>query len=418
MLKGYLEQERKKTGIPSLKLKYNKIIGYFLEVSKSNLGSVPEYFIRRQTLVGGERFSTEALSDMESEIHNASEQIIDLERRHFLEVRRAVREQLDPVLSLTEVVSRLDVLQSFAFAATLYAYNRPRISSERALKIREGRHPVVEANLPGGSFVPNDLELEPGGESFVLLTGPNMAGKSTYLRQNALIVLMAQVGSFVPASEATVGLVDSIYCRVGATDNLARGESTFLVEMSETANILHSATENSLIIMDEVGRGTGTKDGLSIAWAVSEYILNQLGAFTLFATHYHELTALRHEHLKNLSMAVLESQGSIVFLKQVREGPTDNSYGIHVAEMAGVPSEVVRRAEQMLGELRENGDTSPGRRNRSNAPGDSAQPLLFALEQMIHDEILSLDLSRMTPLEALNRIAQWQAQLRNQGEER
>jgi DNA mismatch repair protein MutS len=416
LLKGYLEEERKKTGISSLKLKYNKIIGYFLEVSKSNLGSVPQYFIRRQTLVGGERFSTEALSDMESEIHNASEQIVELERNHFLEVRRTVRESLDPILSVSEVISELDVLQSFAFAATLYAYNRPKISDQKALKVREGRHPVVEAHLPGGSFVPNDLELTAGGNSFILLTGPNMAGKSTYLRQNALILLMAQAGSFVPATEANLGLVDSIYCRVGATDNLARGESTFLVEMSETANILRSATERSLIIMDEVGRGTGTKDGLSIAWAVTEYILNSLGAFTLFATHYHELTALKHRQLKNLSMSVLESQGSIVFLKQVKEGPTDNSYGIHVAEMAGVPPEVVRRAEQMLGELRENGDIRPERIGRREAPGTHVQPLLFALDQVIHDEIRSLDLSRMTPLEALNRIADWQKQLHDRGE--
>jgi DNA mismatch repair protein MutS len=408
LLKGYLEEERKRTGIPSLKLKYNKIIGYFLEVSKSNLGSVPDYFIRRQTLVGGERFSTEDLSEMESEIHNASEQIVELERNHFIEVRRIVREHLDPILSVSEVISELDVLQSFAFAATLYAYNRPKICDQRVLKIREGRHPVVEAHLPGGSFVPNDLELAAGGKSFILLTGPNMAGKSTYLRQNALIVLMAQVGSFVPASEAMVGLVDSIYCRVGATDNLARGESTFLVEMSETANILRSATENSLIIMDEVGRGTGTKDGLSIAWAVTEYILNRLWAFTLFATHYHELTVLRHEQLKNLSMAVLESRGGIVFLKQVREGPTDNSYGIHVAEMAGVPPEVVSRAEQMLGEFKENGGIGTQRLDRSNASGAPVQPLLFAMEQVIQDEIRSLDLSRMTPLEALNRIAEWQ----------
>jgi DNA mismatch repair protein MutS len=222
---------------------------------------------------------------------------------------------------------------------------------------------------------------------------------------------MAQIGSFVPASEATVGLADSIYCRVGATDNLARGESTFLVEMSETANILRSATENSLIIMDEVGRGTGTKDGLSIAWAVTEYILQSLGTFTLFATHYHELTALKHEHLKNLSMAVLESSGEIVFLKQVRKGPTDNSYGIHVAEMAGVPPEVVRRAEQMLGELKENGGISPAAGHRPETENKTTQPLLFALEQMIHEEIRSLDLSRMTPLEAMNRIAEWQKQL-------
>ncbi|UCG00161.1 MAG: DNA mismatch repair protein MutS [Spirochaetaceae bacterium] len=417
LLKGYLEEERKKTGISSLKLKYNRIIGYFLEVSKSNLRSVPPYFIRRQTLVGGERFSTEVLSNMESEIHNASEQIIELERKHFLSIRAAVREQLDPILTISEIVSEIDVLQSFAFTATLYAYTRPKITDARILKIREGRHPVVEAHLPGGSFVPNDLELNSDDKRFVLLTGPNMAGKSTFLRQNALIVLMAQIGSFVPASAATVGLVDSIYCRVGATDNLARGESTFLVEMSETANILRSASERSLIIMDEVGRGTGTKDGLAIAWAVTEYILEQVGAFTLFATHYHELTALKHRRLRNLSMAVLEGDGEIVFLKQIREGPTDNSYGIHVAQLAGVPLEVVRRADQMLGELKENGSSGPSPQQRDKSSDEPAQPLLFSPEQVIRDEIRSLDLSRTTPLEALNRIAAWQKELRERSEE-
>lgn len=416
LLKAYLDEERKKTGIPSLKLKYNRIIGYFLEVSKSNLKSVPPYFIRRQTLVGGERFSTEELSDLESEIHNASEQIIELERKHFLAVRASVREHLDRILAVSEVISELDVLQSFAFAATLYAYARPNIVEEEILKIKEGRHPVVEAHLPGGSFVPNDLDLKFGGKTFVLLTGPNMAGKSTYLRQNALIVLMAQMGSFVPASEATIGIVDSIFCRVGATDNLARGESTFLVEMSETANILRSATNRSLIIMDEVGRGTGTKDGLSIAWAVTEYILQQVGAFTLFATHYHELTALKHKRLKNLSMAVLERDREIVFLKQVREGPTDNSYGIHVAQLAGVPVEVVRRAEEMLIDLKENDSRSLQSKAEVPAAAPPAQPMLFTAEQVVHDEIRSLDISRITPLDALNRIAEWQRELRRKQE--
>ena len=416
LLRAYLDEERKKTGIPSLKLKYNRIIGYFLEVSKSNLKSVPPYFIRRQTLVGGERFSTEELSDLESEIHNASEQIIELERKHFLAVRASVREHLDRILAVSEVISELDVLQSFAFAATLYAYARPNIVEEEILKIKEGRHPVVEAHLPGGSFVPNDLDLKFGGKTFVLLTGPNMAGKSTYLRQNALIVLMAQMGSFVPASEATIGIVDSIFCRVGATDNLARGESTFLVEMSETANILRSATNRSLIIMDEVGRGTGTKDGLSIAWAVTEYILQQVGAFTLFATHYHELTALKHKHLKNLSMAVLERDREIVFLKQVREGPTDNSYGIHVAQLAGVPVEVVRRAEEMLIDLKENDSRSLQSKAEVPAAAPPAQPMLFTAEQVVHDEIRSLDISRITPLDALNRSAEWQRELRRKQE--
>jgi DNA mismatch repair protein MutS len=416
LLKAYLDEERKKTGISSLKLKYNRIIGYFLEVSKSNLKSAPPYFIRRQTLVGGERFSTEELSDLESEIHNASEQIVELERKHFLAVRASVRNHLDRILGVSDVISELDVLQSFAFAATLYAYARPEIVEEKILQIKEGRHPVVEAHLPGGSFVPNDLDMSQGGKTFVLLTGPNMAGKSTYLRQNALIVLMAQMGAFVPASEATIGIVDNIFCRVGATDNLARGESTFLVEMSETANILRSATNRSLIIMDEVGRGTGTKDGLSIAWAVTEYILQQVGAFTLFATHYHELTALKHKRLKNLSMAVLERDKEIVFLKQVREGPTDNSYGIHVAQLAGVPLEVVHRAEEMLIDLKENGFGNLQTKAEAPAAGLPAQRMLFTAEQVVHDEIRSLDISRITPLDALNRIAEWQKELRRRQE--
>ncbi len=416
LLKAYLDAERKKTGISSLKLKYNRIIGYFLEVSKSNLKSVPPYFIRRQTLVGGERFSTEELSDLESEIHNASEQIVELERKHFLAVRASVRNHLDRILGVSDVVSELDVLQSFAFAATLYAYTRPEIGEEKILQIKEGRHPVVEAHLPGGGFVPNDLDMSRGGKTFVLLTGPNMAGKSTYLRQNALIVMMAQMGAFVPASEATIGIVDNIFCRVGATDNLARGESTFLVEMSETANILRSATDRSLIIMDEVGRGTGTKDGLSIAWAVTEYILQQVGAFTLFATHYHELTALKHTRLKNLSMAVLERDREIVFLKQVREGPTDNSYGIHVAQLAGIPLEVVRRAEEMLIDLKENGFGNLQTKAEAPAAGPPAQRMLFTAEQVVHDEIRSLDISRITPLDALNRIAEWQKELRRRQE--
>jgi len=407
LLNGYLEGERERTGIANLKLKYNRIIGYFLEVSKSNLKRVPDRFIRRQTLVGGERFSTEELSDLESEIHNASERIVELEKRHFLEIRAAVREKIDKLLTVSEIISELDVLQAFAFAATLYAYVRPQLSDKRILRIQEGRHPVVEAHLPGGTFVPNGLDLGGRGKSFVLLTGPNMAGKSTYLRQNALIVLMAQIGCFVPASEAVVGIVDNIYCRVGATDNLARGESTFLVEMAETANILRSATENSLIIMDEVGRGTSTKDGLSIAWAVTEYILQRVKSFTLFATHYHELTSLRHENLVNFSMAVLERGGEIVFLKQVREGPTDNSYGIHVAQLAGVPQEVVLRAQQMLETLK--GEEREDIQRNVRSP---QQPSLFQPQDVVQDEILSLDISATTPLEALNRIARWQRELK------
>jgi DNA mismatch repair protein MutS len=406
LLRGYLDEERTAAGIPNLKLKYNRILGYFLEVTKSNLTRVPSHFVRRQTLVGGERYSTERLANLESDINNASERIVELEREHFLKVRDRVRAEIPGIQVVSDVIAELDVLQGFAFAATLHGYVKPQITEQRVLDIREGRHPVVEANLPAGSFVPNSLHLDARVRWFILLTGPNMAGKSTYLRQNALIVLMAQIGSFVPAAEATIGIVDQIFCRVGASDNLARGESTFLVEMSETANILRSATQRSLVIMDEVGRGTGTKDGLAIAWAVTEHILDHVGAFTLFATHYHELTALKHSGLLNQSMAVLERGGEIVFLKQIHDGPTDNSYGIHVARLAGIPDGVVRRAQQMLARLR-----GEAHLRTETAPAPS-QPLLFSPGEVICDEIRALDLGRTTPLGALNRIAEWQGELR------
>ena len=431
LLRGYLDREREQTGIANLKLKYNRIIGHFLEVTKSNLSLVPGHFIRRQTLVGAERYTTGTLSDMESDINNASERLIDLERERFLEVRGKVQDALGLLLDAAEVFSELDVLQAFAFCATVHGYVRPEVAPQRGIVIEEGRHPVVEANLPAGSFVPNALRLDAEATSFVLLTGPNMAGKSTYLRQNALIVLMAQVGCFVPAASARIGIVDHLFCRVGATDNLARGESTFLVEMSETANILRSASASSLLIMDEVGRGTGTKDGLSIAWAVSEYILERVRAFTLFATHYHELTALRHRHLENLSMAVLEQEGRIVFLKQVRSGPADHSYGIHVAQLAGVPLEVVARAGEILGELQAGaperagsggGDApGPGRGTmQPSSPGPSRsnprQGLLFSPQEVVAQELLRLDLDGTTPLEALKLLARWQAELRDSGD--
>jgi DNA mismatch repair protein MutS len=409
VLKAYLDEERAQTGIANLKLRYNRIIGYFLEVTKSHARSVPPHFIRRQTLVGGERYTTERLADMESELNNASERIIELEREHFLRIRKQVREAVDLLQNLSELFSELDVLQAFAFSATIHGYVRPEVTEERVLEIEEGRHPVVEAALPGGAFVPNSLRLDRDGITFILLTGPNMAGKSTYLRQNALIVLMAQVGAFVPASSARIGVVDHIFCRVGATDNLARGESTFLVEMSETANILRSATADSLVIMDEVGRGTGTDDGLAIAWAVSEYMLERVEAFTLFATHYHQLTAMRHPRLADFSMAVREEQGQIVFLKQVRSGPADNSYGIHVAQLAGIPEEVSRRAAELLGRI--------GHQPAGQAPVAkpvAVQPELFSPAEVIQEEILALDIDSTPPLEALNAVARWQRQLQKQ----
>jgi len=340
------------------------------------------------------------------------------------------------ILGLARFAAEQDCLASLAWAATVRAYSRPRVFEDRRLRVVEGRHPVVEAHLPAGAFVPNGLELceAEGRPSFALITGPNMAGKSTFLRQTALIALMAQAGSFVPALEAEIGLVDRIFCRVGAQDNLARGESTFLVEMHETARILNTASERSLVVMDEVGRGTSTIDGLSIAWAVSEELLSGLGCRSLFATHYHELTALEHPGLKNLSLAVLEEEGEVVFLKRIAEGPAASSYGLHVARLAGLPSPVLSRAAEIHAELSrkekslpgfearagaaERGGGLPGRAERAgpgqggsekSASGKSAsregQGGLFSPGDLVLAELASLDTDSLTPLEALTRLA-------------
>jgi DNA mismatch repair protein MutS len=416
ILEKYLEEERSATGIGSLKMRYNRIIGYFLEVTKSNLPLVPARFIRRQSLVGGERYTTDRLADIESEINDASERIVEIERRLFLEVRARVRAEVPRLLEVCEAVSELDVLQAFAFTATVHGYARPAIREDLRLEIRNGRHPVVEAHLPGGSFVPNSVHCDGAGNFFVIITGPNMAGKSTFLRQTALITLMAQIGSFVPAEEATVGIVDSIFCRVGATDNLARGESTFLVEMNETAHILRAATRSSLIIMDEIGRGTSTQDGLAIAWAVSMYILERICARTLFATHFHELTGLAHARATNLSMEVLEREGEIVFLKKVREGPSNNSYGIHVAKLAGLPAETLQYAERMLAEM---GSAGKGGGTTFPPPAHPVKPPLrqqelFSAEQIVIHDLLGMSPENTTPLEALRRIARWRDELQRE----
>ncbi len=420
ILEKYLEEERAATGIGSLKLRYNRIIGYYFEVTKSNLSSVPSRFIRRQSLVGGERFTTDRLAELESEINDASERVVEIERTLFLQVRAVVKEGVPWLLELCQSVSELDVFQSLAFAATVHGYTKPVLGDDAGMVIRDGRHPVVEAHLPGGGFVPNSLDLPSGGKSFVILTGPNMAGKSTFLRQVALITLMAQMGSFVPAAEARIGLVDSIFCRVGASDNLARGESTFLVEMNETAHILRAATGKSLLIMDEIGRGTSTSDGLAIARAVCLYILERIGARTLFATHFHELTDLEHPGIVNLSMDVRDQDGEIVFLKRVREGPSSNSYGIHVAKLAGLPAEVLAQAETLLGQP--GGEPPLARRASTPAAAPAAaasafQGELFSAEELVIREIRGLPLDSTTPLEAINRISRWKKELDGDGRE-
>ncbi len=401
VLDQYIEKERERTGISNLKIKYNKIIGYFFEVTKSNLQMVPDHFIRRQSLVGSERFTTDELIAIETEVNSADERALELEKEVFLQLRADVAAYLDTLFRHAEFIAELDALAALACAATIHGFVRPEIKGENSICIEEGRHPVVEKYLPPGEFVPNSIALGGDKPPFALITGPNMAGKSTVLRQTALIVLMAQMGSFVPAREARIGLVDRIFCRVGASDNLARGESTFLVEMNETANILRYMTPSSLVIMDEVGRGTSTNDGLSIAWAVSEYIIRHK-VNTLFATHYHELTTMEDPDVCNLHMEVLEKDGDVIFLKRLKHGAAGSSYGIHVARLAGIPDEVIRRAAAILGSLDATAPPCPGGIDNKEFQED-----LFGREDMAVQEIINLNIDSTTPLEALvflNRI--------------
>jgi len=411
ILEQYLDLEKEKTGISNLKIKYNKILGYFFEVSKSNINQVPSDFIRRQSLVNGERFTTNKLNELEVEINNAHSKVVELEKTLFLDIREKIKGKIEFLLELSINIGELDTLQSFAYTATVNGYVRPELNDNSDLIIKNGRHPVVESHIPKGEFISNDINIECEKRSFALITGPNMAGKSTFLRQVALIVLMAQTGSFVPAEKATIGLVDRIFCRVGASDNLARGESTFLVEMNETANILRSATKKSLIIMDEVGRGTSTNDGLAIAWAICEYILERIKAKTLFATHYHELTSLKEKEIFNLSMEVKETGKDILFMRKVIEGASNNSYGIHVAKIAGVPDQVIARANDILDNLSNNSTT----KHIEDIPKKSNQNLyiqeLFPSEEYILDAIRNIKYNNVTPLEALNYIAKWQKEL-------
>ncbi len=416
-LEAYLQEEREATGIQSLKIRYNRLIGYFFEVTRTNAGAIPSHFIRRQSMAGAERFTTDRLVSLELELNSAADNVVELEKRLFLEIREKAKASVPLLLAAARRLAALDVTQSLARAATVRAWTRPSVDSSYRLRIIEGRHPVVEAHIPRGDFVPNDLHLDaasgPGSEegalpvSFALITGPNMAGKSTYLRQAALIILMAQIGSFVPAREAEIGVVDKIFCRVGASDNLARGESTFLVEMNETAHILRSAGPRSLVVMDEVGRGTGTSDGLSIAWAVCEDLLDQIRCRTLFATHYHELSRIVHPRLANRSMDVAEQDGEIVFLKRLKEGATAESYGLHVARLAGIPDRVLDRAKAMLEIVRRSESTLPS----SVSSASAASPALRSPEDLgalrVKAEVEALDLDRTTPLEALELMYRW-----------
>ncbi len=411
VLEQYVGEEREASGIASLKVRFNRVIGHYLEVTKANAERVPSHFVRRQSLANAERFSTERLSMIEAELNDAADRIIETERELFFALRDEVARRTDDLLDLAAALARLDVLQALAQAATVHGYTAPRLTTDERLLVAAGRHPVVEAHLPSGSFVPNGITLDTADAFFALITGPNMAGKSTYLRQAALIVLLAQIGSYVPADEAEIGVVDRVFCRVGASDNLARGESTFLVEMNEAAFILRTATSRSLVIMDEIGRGTSTNDGLAIAQAVTEYLIHSVRPRTLFATHFHELTALEAEGLKNLSLTVSEEGEQVVFLKRVVEGPSNNSYGIHVARLAGVPATVIARATEILEFLlgREEPSRVAVQRPRvTDAPGQAG---LFDPGELILQELASMDLDQLRPVDALARLARWQHEL-------
>jgi len=397
-LDAYLEEERTAAGLPQLRLRYNKIIGYFFEVSKARLDQLPEHFRRKQSLVGSERFTTARLAELEDALLHAQERIFELERSLFLELRTAAKALVPDLQAMAAWSASVDVAASLAKVALQERYVRPRFTEEAELVLEDARHPVVEAAL-AEPFIPNSVWFTPADTLF-LITGPNMAGKSTYLRQTALAVLLGQIGSFVPAERASWSLIDRVFCRVGASDQLAKGESTFLVEMNETAYILRNATPSSLVIMDEVGRGTGTRDGLSLAWAICEHLLNGVKAKTLFATHFHELTALSHPALKNFSMAVVEEGDDVAFLRRVVAGAADRSYGLHVARLAGVPAPVLARAAQILDEL-------PGEAAKT-PPRAEAQPQLelFAPPDRLKTALAALRPDEMTPLQALNALAE------------
>ena len=418
---GLEQTERQRTGIKSLKVGYNRVFGYYIEVSKPNLSHVPEDYVRRQTLVGGERFITPEMKEYESKILNAQDRIGELENSLFRQVCQQVGEAAPSIMATARSIAHLDVFCSLAEVASRDGYVRPLLNDGDLLEIRQGRHPVVDRMLPPSSFVPNDTRLSNKDQQLIILTGPNMSGKSTYIRQVALIVLMAQIGSFVPAEEATVGIVDRIFTRVGLQDDLAVGQSTFMVEMVESAAILNHATPHSLIILDEIGRGTSTYDGLAIARAVAEYIHNhpRLGCKTLFATHYHELTQLADllPRVRNYNVAVSEDQGNVVFLRRIVPGGADKSYGVHVARLAGLPGSVINRAWEVLHELEDGASRRqvPARgRRRGKSPLPEQLPLV-STDTAALEELASLDVSSMTPMEAINKLYQLQEKARGSG---
>ena len=412
------QQEREKTGIKSLKIGYNKVFGYYIDITKSNLSSVPDYFIRKQTLSNSERYITPDLKELESLVLGSEEKLIELEYQIFVKIRTGIAQHIVRIQKTASAIAELDCLCSFAEASLKNSYVRPFVNSSSNIIIKDGRHPVVESQSNGTKFIPNDTDLDNDENRMLIITGPNMAGKSTYMRQVALITLMAQIGCFVPASQAEIGIVDRIFTRVGASDDLASGQSTFMVEMSELANIINNSTSKSLIILDEIGRGTSTFDGLSIAWAVVEYVSDskKLGAKTLFATHYHELTELEDklEGVKNYCISVEEQGKNIIFLRKIIRGGANGSYGIHVARLAGIPEGILERSSEILMILEKSEKNNQSnlyvkeKKKKQNQKSDEPNLFNFGSYSLV-DELKAVDLNNMTPLQALNKLVELQA---------
>ena len=427
MLQEIEEREKEETGIKSLKIGYNKVFGYYIEVRHSGTDLVPDRYIRKQTLANAERYITEELKEFETKILGAQEKIVNIEYNLFTEVRETIKTRLTEIQSTAHEIAIVDVLVSLAEAATTYNYVRPRMTTDGEISIKDGRHPLVERILTRDLFVPNDTKLNHNDCEIMLITGPNMAGKSTYMRQAALLTLMAQIGSFIPAREAAISPVDRIFTRIGASDDLVSGQSTFMVEMNEVAQILKYATKNSLVILDEIGRGTSTFDGMSIARAVIEHIERKVHAKTLFATHYHELTDLEDDKIKNFCVAVKERGTQVAFLRRIVAGSADKSYGIHVARLAGLPTTVTKRAEEILAELEDEhgaelaaaaarvskaGARAEKQDSKAAAADDAMMGSLFA--SSLSNTLLGLDVMTMTPLEAMNELYKLQEQAKKE----
>ncbi len=416
-LARFQTEQAESTGIANLKVGFNKVFGYYIEITNANQHvAVPDHYVRKQTTKNAERYITDELKTFESKALKAEENSRELEYQLFCTLRERVAEDTARLQSTAALVAELDVYVGLATVAQERDYYRPGVDASRVLHIEDGRHPVIESTHAAGTFVPNDTDLDPPKRQMMVLTGPNMAGKSTFIRQNALIVLMAQIGSFVPARIAQIGVVDRIFTRVGAADDISRGASTFMVEMTETANILNNATDRSLVILDEVGRGTSTYDGLSLAWSIAEDLNDRIGCRTLFATHYHQLTDLAGpgRGIVNYRVAVKEWGEEIVFLHRIEEGGTDKSYGLHVARLAGLPPPLLDRARQILEKLEEEGDSVKDALVESKDDGRAAHKQLALFESpkdKVLRELSRLDLDQLTPLQALQKLADWADEL-------